>query len=368
MLITCAITAACGSNKQQNTDSAPTDSQSLTMVVGTYTQTDSYGLYSFKFDEMNGSYQLLDSIQTENPSYVIPSANGEQLYAVGELSNDSAFVAAFDFDKQSGKFTFLNQQFTHGEDPCYVLADSNFVVTANYTGGSISVFPLAAGGKLQAASQVVRFNGSGPNTERQAKAHLHCVYFSPDHRFLFANDLGSDAIHRFKVSKTRPYLERAEDIKLTPGAGPRHGVFSNDGKFLYIIDELDGNVNVFSYADNNLTPIQTIEADSLHAQGSADIRLSPNGKFLYASNRLQGDGIAVYARNIQTGHLKAIGYQPTDRHPRNFNITPNGNFLLVASRDDNNIEVFRIDQENGLLKKTNIKIPLSMPVCITWIP
>lgn len=368
LLIGCVCLLSACSNKKQNTTITNEDPESsLTMIVGTYTDGGSHGLYAYRFDENNGSYNLLDSVALKNPSFVVPSADGKRLYAVSEQANDSAAVAAFNFDREKGSFQLLNAQPTHGEDPCNLLTDSNFVVSANYSGGSISVFPLESDGRLKPANQVINFKGHGADPDRQSKPHLHSVYFSPDHQFLYANDLGTDAIHRFRVNRHSPYLTEAGKTVLEPGAGPRHSVFSPDGSYLYVIDELDGYVNVLQNHNNQLTLIQTIKADTVDAHGSADIHMSANGKYLYTSHRLEADGITIFGRDSLTGKLTRIGYQPTGLHPRNFNITPNGRFLLVACRDDNRIEVYRIDTETGLLSPTRISIPLSKPVCIMWV-
>ena len=173
---------SCTPQKAARTESTDTANQGLTMLVGTYTSGDSKGIYSFRFDEETGTSTALSTVEVENPSYLVPSADGIFVYAVSEFNNEQAAVNAFAFDKEKGTFKFLNSQKTDGEDPCYIITNGNNVVTANYSGGSISVFPIAKDGSLLPASDVIKFEGSGADKERQEKSHLHCVRITPDGR------------------------------------------------------------------------------------------------------------------------------------------------------------------------------------------
>ena len=182
-----------------------------------------------------------------------------------------------------------------------------------------------------------------------------------------ANDLGTDQIHVFPVSESvsdgvsHSLLNEGEstDIKVEPGSGPRHICFHPNQKFAYLINELSGKVTAFSYHEGKLDAIQYIAADTVGAKGSADIHITPDGKFLYASNRLKADGIAIFAVDSDKGTLTKIGYELTGIHPRNFVITPNGRYLLVACRDSNLIQIFEINKETGLLTDTGEKIETS---------
>lgn len=338
----------------------------LTCVVGTYTDGTSKGIYSLRFDQETGKYELLDSIQAENPSYVILNGKKDRLYAVSELHNDKAALLALEFDKSQGKFKLINSQLTHGMDPCHLVLGNGFVATANYSSGSITVFPLDEKGGLKEASQVIKFEGTGPDKSRQEMSHAHHVYFTPDKQYLLVNDLGTDQIHKFKVNPTIPYLsETHEDIAVDSMSGPRHSAFSHDGKFMYLINELNGYVYTFKNENNKFTKIQGILADKAHARGSADIHISPDGKFLYSSNRLKEDGVAIFKINVD-GTLEEKGYQLTGIHPRMFNITPNGKYILVTCRDSDSIEIYKRDFETGLISKQD-EIKYSHPVCIQFI-
>lgn len=341
-------------------------SDELTMIVGTYTGGTSKGLYSFRFDQHTGTATPLSHTEIKNPSYFTVSNDGKQIYAVSELGEQEAAVTAFDFDATQGTFKRRNTERTFGADPCNITTNGQVVVTANYSGGNVSIFPLRKDGTLEPMSTIEQFKGKGMDPKRQTKPHLHCVIFSPDGKYLFANDLGTDHIYRFD-HLTHLKLNPSATLTLKAGSGPRHLTFAPNGKQAYLINELSGTVVVFDYKKGKLTPKQEIAADTVNAQGSADIHVSPDGAFLYASNRLKADGIAIFKIDRKTGQLTKVGYQLTGIHPRHFNITPNGKYLLVACRDNNAIQVFERDSRSGLLTKTDQEIKVDQPVCVKWV-
>lgn len=368
-------TISCTSKKAVRTESSDTENQELTMLVGTYTAGDSKGIYSFRFDEETGTATALSEAEVENPSYLTPSADGKYVYAVSEFNNEQAAVNAFAFDKEKGTFQLLNSQKTGGEDPCYIITNGKNVITANYSGGSISVFPLAKDGSLLPASDIIEFEGSGADKERQEKPHLHCVCITPDGKYLFADNLGTDQIHKFIINPNADAENKESFLKegspavfeVDAGSGPRHLTFAPNGNYAYLINELSGTVIAFEYKDGNLKEIQTIAADTVGAKGSGDIHISPDGKFLYASNRLKADGIAIFRIHSENGKLTKAGYQLTGIHPRNFIITPNGKYLLVACRDSNVIQVYERNADTGLLSDIHKDIKVDKPVCIKFV-
>jgi 6-phosphogluconolactonase (cycloisomerase 2 family) len=300
----------------------------------------------------------------------VVTADGERIYSVGEDDGLTSTAHALSFDKANGKLTLMNTQLTQGGAPCYIniTPDGKSVITANYMGANISLIPLDSSGRLTENVKTIVFTGEGEIKNRQDQPHLHCVEFTPDGKHLLANDLGTDKIHAFPLNSDGKLDEKAGfDINLEPASGPRHICFSKDGRFAYLINEISGKVTTLSYDGKCLTPIQYIEADTVNAQGSADIHLSPDGKFLYASNRLKADGIAIFSVNQETGLLAKVGYQLTGIHPRNFVITPDGKFLLVACRDSNLIQIFSRDEKTGLLMDTGKRIETSKPVCLKFI-
>ncbi|GHV11640.1 6-phosphogluconolactonase [Bacteroidia bacterium] len=333
------------------------------MLVGAYSDGTTPGISVYDFNEQIGDFKYLSDIKgVENPSYLVVAPDAQRIYSVNETADGA--VSAFKFDKQTATLSFLNSQLTNGADPCFINIDkeNTFVVTANYSGGNISVFPLNEDGSLQPVLQVISFND-----ETKPVHHIHTVVFSPDDSLLLATDLGADHIYLFKDLKSN---KTYKTLNVTPGSGPRHIAFHPTGNYLYTINELSGTVAVFSYNNEIQELIQEIASDTtpgIGGKGSADIHISLNGKFLYASNRLQADGIAIFSIHPETGQLTNIGYQATGIHPRNFILTPNGKFLLCANRDSNNIQIFAINSKTGLLQNTGKVIQSDKPVCLKWV-
>lgn len=352
------------------------NSGDLFLLAGTYTSKEgSKGIYLYRFNIETGTTDSVSMVEVDNPSYLTLSPNEKFIYAVSENSESGNGVHAFSLDKRNGQMKLLNSRPVNSEGPCYITIDSKgrHVHTANYGGGSITSFQVNEDGTLSSAVSLFSFTGSGPDSIRQKRSHLHSVRYAPDGKYLFAADLGSDKIYRFDVNDTpfegQPGLldNSLKEFITPPGTGPRHFDFHPDGgRFFYLLGELSGEVIVYDYAFGELTRKQVIEADTTDARGSADIHVSPDGRFLYASNRLQEDGIAIFSIDPDEGTLTKVGYQLTVKHPRNFVVSPNGKFLLVAGRDDNKIQVFRIDQSTGLLTDIHLDIHLDQPVCLKF--
>lgn len=341
------------------------------LLIGTYSPEDKAGIFVYNLNTETGKTEYVSSIPgLANPSYLAVSADEQFVYAVSENGEGGSAAAAFSFDKADGKLTSINRQATKGTGPCYVLTDTErgFTMTANYRGGNVSVFPIADDGSLKPVSQVFDFF---------PESHLHMGIISPDKKFVFATDLGKDRIYKFVISpnpdSNGQFLTKGnpESFPLPTGAGPRHMVFHPNGKYFYCINELDGTVSCFNYNDGQLTSFQHIASDTVEhegTKGSADIHITPDGKFLYSSNRLKNDGIAIFRINEATGELTAVGYQFTGIHPRSFIITPNGKFLLVANQHSNLIQVFSIHPTTGLLTDTKQDITtIEKPVCLKFI-
>lgn len=378
LILCCAgiaiLTGCTGKKSQQAATTSVSDT--LYMLVGSYGPADQEGIKVYKFNQAIGEGQYVSGMKgISNPSYQTVSKDGKRVYSVGEDDGGTASAHTLTFDAATGTLTLINSQPTQGAAPCHIALspEEDYVVTANYNGSNISLFPLDGKGRLK-PGQTIGFEGSGPDKERQAIPHLHFVYFTPDNHYLLANDLGTDRIHRFPLNTRQngsntPLVDRqrASDIRLTPGSGPRHAVFSADGRFAYLITELSGEVMAFTYDGDSLSLMQTVQADTLDARGSADIHLSPDGRFLYASNRLKGDGLAIFRVNPEDGTLSKAGYQPTGIHPRNFVLTPNGQYLLVACRDTDEIQIFARDASTGLLTDTGRRIKTTKPVCLKFI-
>ena len=334
------------------------------MFVGTYTDGGSRGIYSYRFNQETGKAVPLDSLEMRNPSYLTVSRDQWLLYVVSETHDDQASLNVVRITENGG-MRLIDTAPTEGEDPCYVAANGDLALTANYSGGSMSVFRLKQCGTLAELATI--FNGAtgGPDLARQQAPHVHCACFAPDGRYVLATDFSADRILSFRI-EGQDVIANGVAADVSADSGPRHLAFSNDGRFAYLMSELSGKVTVFAYYQGQLETLQEIVSDSVGARGGADIHLSPDGRFLYSSNRLKAEGIAIFAVDSLTGLLTRIGYQPTAAHPRMFNITPNGRFLLICCRDSNKIQVFRRDADTGLLTDTHQDIPLSKPVCVQF--
>ncbi len=357
--------AGCNNNSHTEKD----DKEPLYLLTGSYSDADSPGIRMYSFDPVTGAVDSVSELRgVANPSFQTVSPEGI-IYSVSEEEGRGGAAYAISFDRENGQLSLLGFSLTLGNAPCYIKVspDGRFVVTANYLGGNLTVFPLDKEGKLLNPI-VTSFEGKGPVVDRQDQPHLHCISFTPDSTQMLATDLGTDCIHRFTVGGDslirHPQLS---DVELKPGSGPRHIVWNNDGNRAYLINEISGEVSVLSYDGTDLTPIQYIVADSLGAQGSGDIRMSPDGRHLYASNRLKGDGLAIFSVNPSDGTLTHTGYQLTGPHPRNFIISPDGRYVLVACRDNDTIEIYRRDPNSGKLTPSGNSIHLPRPVCLTWI-
>ncbi len=348
------------------------------LFAGTYTSGKSKGIYVYDFDATNGQVKWVSNTDSSaNPSFLTLAPDGKHLYAVNEVSRQQAgFVAAYSFDPGTGKLSFINKQSSGSENPCHVSITQNgkWLAVANYTGGSLAVFPINTDGSIEPFTQHIIHTGKGINPQRQEKPHVHSVFFSPDNTFLLSPDLGLDQVYvyQFKKGDNKPLTPAPVPYAATePGTGPRHLEFSSNGRFVYLVEELGGAVSVFTYHDGILKPIQRIftHPDDYKGQpGSADIHLSPDGKFLYASNRGDENNLAIFSVAASTGKLTLAGYQSTGgEQPRNFMIDPTGKYLLVAHQKTSNIVIFKRDATSGLLQKTN-EFEIPNAVCLKMLP
>jgi 6-phosphogluconolactonase len=350
---------------------------SFDLLIGTYTKGKSKGIYVYRFYAETGKLAYLNEIDdVSNPSYLTVSSNNHFVYAVNENGKNGE-VSSFTFNPKQGKLVFINKQSSEGADPCYVSVDKDQknVFVANYSSGTLGVFPVGADGSLKPASQVIKDEGTGVNKERQEGPHVHMAQLSPDEKYLFYNDLGTDKIHieRYHASKAQP-LTPADPafVSIKDGDGPRHLTFSNDKKHAYLVTEMGSNVYVFDYDNGKLKQKQviTLLKDDFKGQtaGSA-IHISPDGRFLYASNRLETNDIIVYAITPETGELTLVQHVPSyGKNPRDFAIDPTGNFMLVANQDSDSIYVYKIDKANGKLTRSVTSLEIGNPVCLKFAP
>lgn len=371
----------------------PAASHSYLALVGTYTnKTDSKGIYAYEFDADTGKLTAKGlAVETPDPSFVAIHPNGKFVYAVNESGKQSA-VSAFALDAQSGKLTLLNQLPALGEDPCYITFDKTrkYVLIANYTSGSVVVFPILADGKLGEHTALLTDTGAvGPNKQRQEGPHAHWIGLSARNRFAYVADLGLDLVLIYHFDAAKGTLARGEapspdpkagaakpsdafSATLIPGTGPRHVAFSADGKFMYVLGELQSTVTVFvDDARETYREVQRISALPEKLAGrndAAEIALYPSGRWLYTSNRGH-DTIALFAVDSQKGILRKTGDFPTGgKEPRHFAIDPTGRFLLAENQHSNSIVVFAIDPTTGALSQVSKTEGVPSPVCLAFLP
>jgi 6-phosphogluconolactonase len=354
----------------------------LRVYVGTYTGSTSRGIYKVELDASTGAFVEGPALagQSENPSFLALHPGGRVLYAVNEVGNfrgaKTGAVSAFAVDPTTGSLTLLNQQPSEGADPCHLAVDpeGRSVVVANYSGGSVAVLPLDADGRLLPAARVRHLSGSGPNASRQQSPHAHGVYIDPSKKFLLTADLGSDRVLVERRDAAAGTLADAtpDGVTLPPGSGPRHAAFDPSGRFLYVINELFSTVTAFRWdaERGRLEPFQTIPAVAAGFSGdnkSAEIAVSPDGRFVYVSNRGE-DSITVFRVNPDDGKLKFLEQVPAGgKTPRHFAIDPTGRWLFAANQDSNSISLFRIDRKSGRLTPVNRPLKVVSPVCVSFV-
>ncbi|HUB62791.1 MAG TPA: lactonase family protein [Puia sp.] len=359
-------------------------SQQYYLFVGTYTEGSpasrgSKGIYVYRFDAATGDATPVSTAMTDNPSYLAIALGGRFVYSVNEThGTEPGGVSAFSFDKASGKLTFIDKQASGGADPCYISVDARrkWALVANYSGGNLSALPIGADGSLHPLTELIQHTGVGPVKDRQEKAHVHSTILSPDQRYLVVADLGMDelSVLRFDHAAVKKPLTPAPDpiVKIQPGYGPRHTTFCPGKPYAYLINELSGMVDAFHYANGKFTLLQAISAHPAGYTGtigSADIHVSADCRFLYASNRGDANNIAIFAINAATGKLTWKGVVPTQGStPRNFMIDPTGHWLLVANQNGSNVVFFRIDTRTGMLTPTGKQLSIPAPVCLKMTP
>ena len=351
------------------------------VYVGTYTGKGSKGIYAYRFDPATVQLTSLGlAAETADPSFLAVDPTRRFLYAVNEISQyegrSSGGVSAFAITPETGKLTFLNEVASGGAGPCHVSVDKTgrYVLVANYGGGSVAVFPILKDGRLGEATAFVQHKGASINPQRQEGPHAHSIYTSPDNRFVISADLGLDEllIYRFDAGKGTLTANYPAFAVTSSGAGPRHFAFHPNGKFGYVIDEMQSTITAFSYqqASGALDVIQTITTlpqDFKGESNAAEVEVHPSGKFLYGSNRGH-DSIAVFAINSRKGTLTPAGDIPTlGKEPRSFAIDPTGKFFFAANQNSDNIVVFRIDPANGRLTPAGKVLEVPAPVCVIFV-
>ncbi len=362
------------------------------LLVGTYTEPSVPGPDGTPHRKGEGIHQVrIDAASAvleengpaaaaRNASFLTFDPARRFLYCVNELNGAdgpvSGRVSAYRIEP-GGELTFLNSQASEGNDPCHLTLDrsGSFVVVANYSSGCVSVLPVTEDGGLGAATQVVKHTGASVHPARQTEPHPHGVTFDEAGRFLFVPDLGIDKVMIYAFNSERGTLSPNPNqpfVELAPGSGPRHIVMHPAGAFAYVINELSSTVAVFrcDAASGTLQPLQSISTlpeDFSGESTTAEIEVSPNGAFLYASNRGH-DSLAIYAIDQVSGTLAHIGHQGTmGQTPRHFSLDPSGNWLVVANQDSDSLILFEVDANTGQLTMRGEPVDIGSPVCAQFL-
>jgi 6-phosphogluconolactonase len=358
------------------------------VYVGTYTRAASKGIYLFRLQtdnlEVPQNITLVPlglAAATPNPSFLELDVKRRLLFAVNELDRfedkPTGAVSAFSIDPGSGRLTLVNQQPSMGTGPCHLVLDTarRHLLVANYGSGSVAVFPVGAGGRLGAATGVVQHAGKSVHPRRQTGPHAHCVTLDLANRFAFVCDLGLDKVMAYRFDAQRGTLapHTPPFAQLKPGAGPRHMVFRPDGRFAYVVNELDSTVTTFRYgADAGvLDEVQTVSTLPAHFDGAnsgAEIGVHPSGKWVYVSNRGH-NSVVLFNVDSEKGTLAYVEEQGTGgATPRHFGIEPSAAHLAIANQDSNTVLVARIDAGNGRLTPSGVFANVATPVCVKFLP
>jgi 6-phosphogluconolactonase len=346
------------------------------VYIGTYAATDKPAIYVYTLDSKTGQLTFVESVTgIANPSFLALDESRHRLYAVSETQTFQAqtggSVDAFTIEPARGTLTHINQQPTHGTDPCYLSIDATgtCLLVVNYTSGSISVFPVQANGEIAEANQVIQHHGRSIRDDRQASPHTHTIVLDASGQYALVTDLGMDKIFSYKLDTQAHKLILQHETEDTPGSGPRHIAFHPSERYVYVIHELNSTITAFAYDASraSLSPLQTVStlpSDFAGDNLGAEIAILPSGKFLYGSNR--GDNsIVVFSIDPETGLLTYSQHVSTfGKTPRNFTITPDERFLFAANQDSDTVITYTIDQDTGQLEPTGQTLHIPAPVCI----
>jgi 6-phosphogluconolactonase (cycloisomerase 2 family) len=369
LIVTSAL-VSCSSPKQESQVNAiPPAPSSYEFLVGTYTDSPIQGINHLYFSPAEN----ILSIETiaagiANPSFVIASKDGKRVFSLEEESGTpGGQVLSFERNPADNSLTLIDQKKSGGDHPCHISISPNedFVILGNYTGGSLSVFKVSPEGML-AHAQTIQHTGKSVNRDRQEKSHVHSTTFDPEGRRVLVADLGTDKIYvyDFEPSETAP-LKLFGEYPVTPGDGPRHLTFSADGKEVLVVQEMAAALDVFSYEDGVLElkqEISLLDEGFEGKVGAAEIRLSPDGKQVYVSNRGDANTISVFGRRPSGQYVLVQNIPSGGLMPRNFNLTADGKYLLAAHQASNDIVIFERDSFTGKLTQTPWKAELNKPV------
>ena len=347
----------------------------LLAFVGSYADAAGNGVYVYEVNEKTGGLKLLDQVSgLQNPTFLNLDADRRILYAIAEKASEQGqrmgAAVAFAINPAEGTLSELNRAVTTDTQTCHIQRDSQsrYLVVTSYSGGKVGLIGLQENGLVGELLDVKQHEGKSVH-ERQDQPHPHSAFFSPDEQFVLIPDLGLDRVRVYRLNRADSRLDFHADAALHPGAGPRHLAFHPNGKFAYVINELDSTISSFRYDAeagtlSHVQTVSTVPADFEGENWCAEIQVSADGKFVYGSNRGH-DSIVVLAANADSGELSVVQHISTEgQHPRHFSLSPDGSLLIAANRDTDNIAVFRVDRETGTLSFTGQTVKASKPVCV----
>lgn len=353
----------------------------MTIFLGTSTAPDSgsRGIYTVQLDPQNGSFSAATlAVETPFPGFLAWHPTKPIVYALHDQKSGAeplgSGLAAFAVEADGRTLRLLNRQVAEKASTTHVAVEvsGRMAVAVSYSGGYVAAFPLHADGTLGPRSALVAHTGPlGPHRARQDKPHPHSVTLSDDGRFAYVCDLSLDAVVVYALDPAAATLRETSRAATPAGAGPRHSKVSPDGRFLYVVNELSGSVTVFARDSHTGAlsageTVSTLPADFRGDNLCAEIRLHPNGRFVYASNRGH-DSVAVFARDAESGRLTRVEIVPCGGgHPRNFALSPDGAWLVCANRDSDNLVSFRVDASTGRLTPSGHTTRIPKPICVLF--
>lgn len=342
------------------------------------------GIYSSKLEPDGKMSEPKLAVKQKLPAFFAFHPKLDVLYALTETGKGDATapasITAYRFDRNdltAGKtptLTTLSTQKIDGDSPCHVSLDATgeFLAVANYTSGSVVIFPVAGDGSIKPSSSIVVHTGSSPNKQRQEKPHAHCAFWDPTNRYVLVCDLGLDKVFVYDLDRKTGQLNLTSEMPLAPGSGPRHLAFHPNGNWVYVVNELNMTLTTATWdaSSAKLKEIQTVSTLPLDAKGdnfsTAEVLVHPSGRFVYSSNRGHHT-IASYRVDDQSGKLTPTAHTASGgKTPRNFRMNPKGDFLLAENQESNSIHSFRINMETGLLEPTGFSVKAPAPACIKF--
>jgi 6-phosphogluconolactonase len=350
------------------------------LYVGTFSVRGSQGIYAFSFDRAKRTLKLLQTVPSlESPSYLTLHPSGKFLYSVNrgraDIADNGGSVSAYGIDPASGKLSGIGHRSSYGDDPCHITIDNTgkYAFISNYNRGNLVVLQLFDDGLIGSPSEAKKYVGNSVNTSRQESPHIHSATISPDNKFLYVADLGTDRIYIYEFNESNGTLIPAKtpEVVVSPGSGPRHFTIHPSGKFAYLAEELTSSVCTFSL--NRTTGALTVIEDTVRSlppnfngsNTSADIHTDVKGQYLYMSNRGL-NALSIFSI-APTGKITLIGHQATGKTPRNFLVDPKGEFVFVASQDDDTITIYRINSKTGKLVAVGKPVKVPSPVCLKML-